>query len=112
MSTGAGFPAPKCFDGALINGMNLDLLIVPPLDKQVIIYGAWSDSTTSGALTSFQILTDGTVLWISEAHAGAGIPDALSTIGTLLTLPRGRPVTVRLKDCTGGNLIAAAAFQH
>lgn len=112
MSTGAGFPAPKCFNLPTIIGMNLDLIITPPLDKQVILYGAWSDSTAAGALSAFQVLTDGFILWISEPHAGAGIPDALTTIGTLLALPRGRPVTVRLKDCIIGNLCAAAAFQH
>lgn len=112
MSTGAGFPSPKAFNNAVLNGPNLDLIIVPPDNQQVIIYGAWSDGSTLGPLTAFQILTDGIIEWIRETHAGAGIPDSLTTIGTLLTLPRGSTVTVRLAGCTAGRLCVAAAFQH
>ncbi len=112
MSTGAGFPAPKAFNVAVPSGPNLDVTIIPPDNQQVIVYGAWSDSSVTGPLTAFQVLTAGTIIWISEPHAGAGVPDSLTTIGTLLALPRGQTVTVRLKDCTGGRLCVAAAFQH
>lgn len=110
--TGTGFPTPKAYDAVFQNGGDRDVLITPVAGQHVVLYGAWSDSTVGGTVTNFRVLEDNTIIWIDETHAGAGIPDSLTTIREAMVFKKGVAVTVRLVGAVAGSLLVSAALVY
>lgn len=111
LGTGSGIPTPKCFDNAVNNGADREVVVTPAAGEHVVLFGANAGDDLAGTTTDFEIIAGG-VTYVTEALAAPGAPDSFSTLDNLMAFPKGVAVTVRMTATTAGSLFVHAALVH
>lgn len=111
VGSGSGIPTPKCFNNAVNNGSDREVVITPGQGEHVVFFGANAGDDLVGTTTRFQVLAGG-VLFLDASLSAPGSPDSFTTLDNLMAFPKGVAVTVRMTATTAGSLNVTAALVY